>query len=553
MPSFLTTAVGKAVLRSFEDLATPTSLKAAMLFNAGEWDQLAEMRVEPRHYRDSESYWRDACATSLLRKLVELPTSFDRKAVAEAGFLESEKKCLRTNLRLLPYLSPGLPDTNVGVTAFLRRARKIARRILGDSPPDLEGRFGPGATYGDRGNMTTLPHKMSSEPTITSSVSLFQHPWWSTLWARACKSEGREPVIVRGNRFTTVPKDCTKDRGIAVEPSINVFYQLGAGRAIRHALRRFGIDLTNGQDTHKRVACEASIRGHLATLDLSNASDTVCINLVKLILPTMWYETLDDLRSKRTEFRDKWHLLEKFSSMGNGFTFELETLIFLCLALACDPTGQKLVPGDNVFVYGDDIIVPTECSQAVVAALEFFGFSLNKTKSFVSGPFRESCGGDFFDGVDVRPYFLKESPCEPQQLIAFANGIRRLTTSGPLARRSLLRRSWFIVLDDIPTRIRDCRGPEGLGDLVIHDEESRWRTRQRGSTRYFGVYRPARHRTVAWQRFAPEVTLASAVYGVPWNNGKIIPRDSVSGYKVGWVADPEYSKWLPPQEYGPRR
>ncbi len=536
MPSFLSTAVEKAVLRCFEDLATPVSLKACLLYRHGEWDQLSEMKVNPGHYRDSESYWRDACATSLLRKLRELPTTVDRSKVAEESFLECERECLRSNRRLYAYLCPGLPGSDERVLSYITRARKIVLGIVGSKPPDIQGKFGPGATFGDRGGLTTVPHKMSSEPTITPSAWPYHFQWLGTLWAKACETDGRYPVYTQGNRFTTVPKDCTKDRGIAVEPSINVFYQLGMGQALRRALKRSGIDLKMGQDIHRRVACEASIRGHLSTLDLSNASDTVCRNLVKLLLPPAWYEALDDLRSKKTLFRGKWHLLEKFSSMGNGFTFELETLVFLCLALAIDPTGQKLVPGKNVFVYGDDIIVPTESSEAVIAALSFFGFSTNKTKSFVSGPFRESCGGDFFEGVDVRPHFLKESPIEPQQLISLANGIRRTCASGPKEREDILRKSWFGVLDALPNAIRDCRGPTDLGDLVVHDSEERWRPRWRGSIRYFRCYRPARYKHVPWRKFSPEVTLASAVYGLPYNDGKIIPRDAVAGYKIGWVA-----------------
>jgi hypothetical protein len=237
-----------------------------------------------------------------------------------------------------------------------------------------------------------------------------------------------------------------------------------------------------------------------------------------------------------TRVNGKWHLLEKFSSMGNGFTFELETLIFLCLILAVDETGQKLESGRNVFTYGDDIICPTEYSEAVISALKFSGFSLNMKKSFVSGPFRESCGGDFFGGVDVRPFFLKEFPCEPQQLISFANGLHR---GHDLHGRGFYTyRAWRGVLDCIPSQIRACRGPEELGDIVIHDNEDRWKKRQRSGIRYLQVYRPARFRKKPWEIFRPAVILASACYGV--GDGGIsygvTPRDAVTGYKVGWVA-----------------
>lgn len=548
--SFLPTSVERAILHLFEDLGTPYSLKANLLWRAGQWDDIANMSVDPKHYLDAESYWRDATAASIVRKLVELPTSFDRKAVAEENFLKSERECFRTNRRLLPYLSPGLPDTEKGVHEFLTRARKIVRRILGPAPDTclthensregtqryvVQGRFGPGATFADRGMLTTIPDKMSSSPTITPDACFYHFPWSDTLWAQACRSSGRHPSYVQGNRFTTVSKDSTKDRGIAVEPSINLFFQLGYGRILRKRLSLAGINLAKGQDIHRRVAREASISGYLCTLDLSNASDTICSNLVKLLLPADWFAILNDLRSKKTLFKGRWHLLEKFSSMGNGFTFELETLIFLSLALALDEVaGHKLVPGVNVFVYGDDIILPTECSKAVIAALSFFGLTINKSKSFVDGPFRESCGGDYFLGVDVRPHFLKESPNEPQQLISLANGLRRV--SSPQSKRmARVRRAWFSILDALPKSLRDLRGPMELGDLLIHDDETRWRPRYRSCIRYFKVYRPARFSRVGYGNFKPEVVLAAACYGTGSSQKGIIPRNGVTGYKVGWV------------------
>jgi len=569
----------EVALRLFEGLAGPRALKAAEMLRAGDYDGLASCKIDPRHYSFAESYWRDAMAISFLRKCEDLDTSVDRKVVAEETFLACERECLRTNQRLFPYLNPSLyGDAEEGVTRFLARARKEIGAILGRCPDThwtyntreggedfvVKGRFGPGATYGDRGLLTTIPDKMSSRPTITPDAKFFQIPWMDTLWAKACKSSGRKVEYVPGNRFTTVPKDCLKNRGIAVEPSLNLFYQLGYGRVIRHRLLKGGIDLPRGQDIHRVKAREASIMGHLATLDLSNASDTVSRILVKLLLPLDWFDVLNQLRSKKTEFRGGWHVLEKFSSMGNGFTFELETLIFLglILALSDPPQGERpvLEAGVNVFVFGDDIIVPTEYSKDVVRCLSFFGMSVNESKSFVDGPFRESCGGDYFQGVDVRPFFLGEFPSEPQQLISLANGLR-LACKGLPSRSNAIRHAWDSVVSAIPSRIRRCRGPEGLGDLCLHDDESRWRFRWRSGIRHFDVYQPL-HRKVRWNNWKREVVLASAIYGQssgenwrlphPGEKGAydsagylsrerrdssgVIPRGPASGYKIGQAA-----------------
>lgn len=574
MPNSLPSDLERVYVKLLDVLATPTSQLCKKLVQEGRWDDLVSIKIDPLTYDDSESYFRDAAAVSFLRKCADIPTSFDREAVAFNGFVSAEQQCKRTNDRLAIHFLEGDLDRSDDLVSFpegacarlIAEARKEMRKLLGRVPNDLRGKFGPGATYGDRGQLTTVPDKMSSRPTYTPSAVWWLFPWSSTLWAKACIEDGREVEGVRGNRFTTVPKDCTKDRGIAVEPSINVFYQLAIGKAIRSALKRNGnIDLTHGQDIHKRVACEASTHGCFATLDLSNASDTVSSNLVKLLLPTQWYDLLSSLRSPFTQInglgtRDSgvnpWVRLEKFSSMGNGFTFELETAIFLAIILAVrnlrsikEPLEALIEPGRDVFVYGDDIIIPTDYAPDVVSALNYCGFTLNATKSFVSGPFRESCGGDYFRGVDVRPFFLKEYPNGPEDWVKVANGIKRMvTSSGDYSQlHDSLLRPWFACLDNIPLAIRSLRGPEKLGDLVIHDDPERWQTRKRGSLNYIKVYRPAQMRVISWANWKPEVVLAAACYGTGDGRRGVTPRDAVSGYKIGWVPlVTASSKWEPP-------
>jgi hypothetical protein len=90
----------------------------------------------------------------------------------------------------------------------------------------------------------------------------------------------------------------------------------------------------------------------------------------------------------------------KFSSMGNGATFCIETLLF---AAACYAVGSK-----EFSVYGDDVIIETELFEAYKALTGFLGFTINEEKSFTSGPFRESCGGDYYDGIDVTPVYIRQ-------------------------------------------------------------------------------------------------------------------------------------------------
>jgi hypothetical protein len=270
-----------------------------------------------------------------------------------------------------------------------------------------------------------------------------------------------------------------------------------------------------------------------------------------------------------TLFKGRWVRLEKFSSMGNGFTFELETAIFLCLILAVrnlrairEPLEALVKPGADIWVYGDDIIIPTDWAADVVSALTYCGFETNGRKSFVTGSFRESCGGDFFGGVDVRPYLLEEFPHAAEDWIGVVNGIRRMVyhNGKPHPSRSSLLRAWFVALDCIPVHVRRLRGPEKLGDLVICDDETRWQTRKRGSLNYIRVYRPAKFRIVGWQHWKPDVALAAILYGAekrkswsdqPSSSRGVTPRNGVLGYKIGWVPLVDAtSSWLPEPKMG---
>lgn len=541
----------------FEGLGSPIALSAAIKLRYGEWDGLAASSVKPCSYTDAEAYLRDVAAVSFLKKLQQLPGTTDRRARAIEKWWEGERACFRTNERLCRYMPENsiFDSTEDGLAgSAVRETISLIRQIIvgwiGHSPPELlEGRFGPGATYSDRGGKTTVPDKMSSDPTLTRDAVWFLPQWLGTQWGAALAQRHGELSFVEGNRFATVPKTALIDRCIASEPSINGFYQLALGRALRKRLRRSptfekpdlaGWDLDRAQDVHRQVARESSVTSEYATLDLSNASDTVSKELVRLLLPRRWFLQLDDLRSKKTLLDKRWVVLEKFSSMGNGYTFELETIIFA--AITCAVTrltgcGEGRL-GKDVFVFGDDIICKDEIVREVTAALSFFGFALNTEKSFSGGiPFRESCGGDYFGGKSVRPFFLKELPNEPQGYIGLANGLRALNARfHQITGGDAILRAWFAVLDSLPTGIRNCRGPQDLGDAVIHDVEANWQTRWKDSIRYIRAYIPWKTKVVSYDLFAPQVVLACATYGTGGSERwGVTPRDGLLGYKVGWV------------------
>jgi hypothetical protein len=555
--------VVRVVSHLLEDLDTPISLGVFLRIRHGEWDGILELNPDPRQYLDPSSYFRDAAAASILKKLKELPGTIDRRDSALQKWRDGEKRCFLTNERLRRYTDENrLFDDRCGaISDFLSDVRKIILSWIGYGPDQLAlGRFGPGATFSNRGGKTTVPDKMSTDPSLTRDAIWYLPQWLNTQWGADFAQRHGEFSFVPGNRFTTVPKTAKTDRSIAVEPSINVFYQLALGRQLRQRLARrprkikrkvkfeetqidydewiyAGWDLDRAQDVHRQVAETSSVTREFATLDLSNASDTVAKTLVEVLLPRGWFQALDDLRSKKTLVDGQWVYLEKFSSMGNGFTFELETILFAAIACAVSRKGGCLgMLGVDVFVFGDDIIVKNEVAMSLKSVLEFLGFELNAEKSyFDDSPFRESCGADYFAGKPVRPHYLKELPNGPQDFVSFANGISNLIERATLSGRSIGRRAWFAALDCIPTRVRSCRGPKDLGDIVIHDVFERWTCRWRGGIRYIKALRPHRVRVIPYERFRGQVVLACATYGVGNYRGGVIPRDGVLSYKVGWV------------------
>lgn len=513
------------ILQILQDVDTPRSLAASLLIRAGEYEQLVRIaRVDPRAFDNAEVFFKDYFVSNLLRKCVDLPTGVDRKQEGIKVWHESEMTCRDTNHRMLRFLKDteyyySLSDLLIG--EFLSNVSWFVREWMGAVPKDLNSRFGPGATLTDRGRLTSIPDKMSSAPTVTGASLDLVPLWDQTAWARYLKQSfpyRSNPVRADYDRYCGVPKDALKERGICVGPSLNIYFQLGVGSLLRSRLKkRANIDLDGGQSLHTRVACGASLSGEFATIDLSSASDTVAFMLVKRLVSKQWFEVLTTLRTPATRFGSKEHRLHKFSAMGNGYTFELETLIFAAFAAqVMVDSGLSPVFGENVFVYGDDIIVPTRCAQALIDRLSFVGFSTNVRKTYTDGWFRESCGGDFFRGTAVIPHYIEKFPLAPQEWISLANGLRRsaIVSDDGVWLRPWLKRGWLLCLNQIPSSIRKFRGPTELGDVLIHDTPDRWTYRTKHSIRYFWGY-TARSIPLEWKYFSPGIQLASALYGVP--------------------------------------
>jgi hypothetical protein len=148
--------------------------------------------------------------------------------------------------------------------------------------------------------------------------------------------------------------------------------------------------------------------------------------------------------------------------MGNGFTFELESLIFFCAALAVQEYQNV---SSQISVFGDDVIIASSCFPLFSEFSEFLGFRVNTSKSFFSGAFRESCGSHFYSGVDCKPIFLKERLSNVETFYKLANNIRLLSHRCGSYRScdDRWRDVWTHLLDGVPAPLR-FRVPIQAGD-----------------------------------------------------------------------------------------
>lgn len=383
-------------------------------------------------------------------KQENLDLGIDRESVAFKTFMEAENLCSRTNEHFRSQLS----DVSSDVHSVLYLASRKIAVILGDVPEysELKFSFGPGATTNVKRARSNPRVKLeahlscSNEFVPHAKEFLAEFPGWMEAQSdKQCQIN----LYPSHGKLQFVPKSAKTLRSIGVEPTLNGFGQQGIGKHIRKRLQRAGVDLTD-QTRNQKLACQGSIDGSLATVDMSSASDTIAYGLVLHLLPIGWFELLDRFRTGSVVYKDRVIQLHKFSSMGNSYTFELESLLFYGLAYAtCTHLG--LNPKD-VSVYGDDVIIPVEAMSLFEEVLTVAGFIINTDKSFCSGPFRESCGTDYFEGLDIRPFYLKDK----------------------VSCRVLFNmHNWFIrhgepqlaeiVMEFIPTHLR-LFGPDGYGD-----------------------------------------------------------------------------------------
>ena len=414
-----------------------------------------EASTPPSIQRAADTQSRD-----LLKKYI--PENCDTKLFESEAFERFRginDKMLEANIRFLECHPDGITSRkkrgglNYGPSVInsrtsvrnkvLLRARALVHEVLGTL--DIERVYqacknGSGSTIGVPYVDTSVERKFKFPISATAeAANLFDEylTWDSDLRYALDVNEALAAVIqprykiVKGSRATTAEKNATTRRFITVGATANMFFQQGLMLVMYECLRRFNLDVERLPDIHKLLARFSSIHGKQATVDWSQASDSVLIELLRFLVPPKWFEWIDMTREPFVEIDGEFHELQMISTMGNAVTFPLETLLFWSIAVACcsidDYPDNRLylereyILRPDVSVFGDDCILPTSSASFFINTLVELGFTVNIEKSYYSegGGFRESCGGDYLHGYNVRPYSLraptslKKSAMEP--------------------------------------------------------------------------------------------------------------------------------------------
>lgn len=371
------------------------------------------------------------CTFVLKKQMIDLPKKFvdpadeqdELEAQAFNKFLDLRRVLAALEDPVLPPLKRSLYGDNQ--QRVLRVARNLLHEVLGDLSEEdwfLRCKHSQGTSLGLRFSQTNLEDKWRYPLTTTQRADHVMNRYLSWDYQMSQAVEDFNSAInngscryrvVRGSRATTVPKNQTARRMIAVEPTVNMFLQQGLMLLMYDKLKAIGLDMASQQTLHQQLALESSVTGKNATIDWSSASDRIRTSLVKLLFPASWFTAIDLVRSPEMELNGLWYDLPMVGTMGNATTFPIETLIFWSIGVAvihCSTGTFSSFPKWEVYgqvqVFGDDCIIPIEYAHQFIDACKSVGFSVNEEKSFMTREdrFRESCGGDFLHFRNVRTY-----------------------------------------------------------------------------------------------------------------------------------------------------
>jgi hypothetical protein len=421
-------------------------------------------RETPLDFSSLEAARGSLLISEVFSKYDDGKPSEDKEKNTWKRFHEAEDQCQQTNHAI--YMRGQLN------TPFWRLVRARVHNALGRFDWDECARsfaFGPGSTTRLTKVRSAAAYKYSGIPETTPGNAVIARcaithlPIWKQVVLYRGDDLCRDFVkVVPGNSVIAVPKNYKTDRTIAKEPDMNIYVQKGIGRAIRRRLYRIGVNLDD-QTRNQRAAREGSLTGQLATIDLSMASDTVARELIHALLPADWCTALEQTRSPVGVLPSGEQIrYQKFSSMGNGYTFELESLIFWAIAQQC-AVSNIWEKDSSICVYGDDIVVPTHCAADVCSRLAEAGFTPNAKKTWTDGPYRESCGKHYYSGIEITPFFIRKVVRSLDRLFLAHNNLYRWLERWEEGRGQTVE-ALTKLRSLAPAKWREPRLPDGFGD-----------------------------------------------------------------------------------------
>jgi len=403
------------------------------------------------HDLEHWSSWHDFTSSDMDVKTVRalsLRNSFYKKLSPSGNAKMADERALEKFRRINSSIGSSFAfDAQSEVDAYLwslfrDNIRKVLDFDVSDVNFDLDFmrssfNVGPGASL--KVNSESFYTKLfESDLTATHPylVALYRaaichSEFWSA--AERLRSQDFGVQIVEGNRLFFVPKTSEISRTCCTEPLLNMLFQKALGAFLEHRLKlHFGITLDKQPTYNRELARLGSIDGSFGTIDLVSASDSISWSLVQQIVPRNLLGFIRAFRCDSTVLPDgSEEVLKMVSTMGNGFTFPLQTIIFACAVRAVYQAKglPSHCPETQFGVFGDDIIVCREAYDSVVSLITRLGFEVNGGKSFNTGSFRESCGYDWYQGHFVRGVFVRSLETRSEVLSA----INRLNRWSALA------------------------------------------------------------------------------------------------------------------------
>jgi hypothetical protein len=313
----------------------------------------------------------------------------------------------------------------LGSLTILHRVCDIVSALLGDLHSEVDTelpKHGPGAVS----NLRRGEDKYSFPQWSERLEAIFPYCRYAAANEGLLHEDSRDlSGAENSSRLICVPKTLKAPRLIAAEPVENQWLQQLVRNQLESRLKKTPLSSSvafNDQSLNQKGALYGSENGCYATIDLSSASDRLSCWTVERVFRNnaSILERLNAVRSSKVEGKLLKEPLElaKHSTMGSAVTFTVQSIVYACVSIAAVLafSGKKVTiksireATDDVQVFGDDIIVPTEVVHLVADILKYLDLKVNWDKTYTGRHFRESCGVDAFAGHDVSPVYTKHLP-----------------------------------------------------------------------------------------------------------------------------------------------